>query len=231
MNIIAFIVETEPFDVYGNMACDEVMCEMLPAPFILRFYRWKSNGITFGFSQRFKNVISTLDDKRKTYNITRRPTGGGIVIHEDDLTFSFIFLSESDFNPIKTYNMLHSAIYGVYKEKGVEVTPVNACNSLYDTNNPVMECFKKPVDMDLVVGEKKVLGGALRKFSDYMLYQASLQFENARYSSLHRDVIKTAFERLFNISFKTFNIDDKLMDKINEKAAKKYASDDWIKRI
>lgn len=231
MNTSALIVETEPFDVYGNMACDEVLCEMLPAPFILRFYRWNSEGITFGFSQRFKNVLSTLDEKRQRYKITRRPTGGGIVIHEDDLTFSFIFPSESDFNPHKTYEMLHTAIYNLYSERGIDISLAKKDEGLYEVNNPVMECFKKPVDKDLVFGGRKVLGGALRKFADYMLYQASLQFENARYSSFHREVIKEAFERLFNIRFERFELDDMMRRRINEKILTKYSLDEWIKRI
>ena len=231
MSTQGVILETEPFDVYTHMACDEIMCETLPAPFILRFYRWLSNGVTFGFSQRFKDVFDTLDEMKRKLPITRRPTGGGVVIHEYDLTFSLIFPSESDFNPQKTYNILHSAIYSVYKDVGVEVSLLHRDASVYNTNDPVMECFKKPVNMDLLAGEKKVLGGALRKFSDYMLYQASLQFEDARHNFLHRDVIKTAFERLFNITFEKFYVEGKLMRKITEKALTKYSSPEWISRI
>ncbi|MCX7642120.1 MAG: hypothetical protein N2Z20_05760 [Elusimicrobiales bacterium] len=229
--IRAIIIQTQPFDVYEQMACDEIMCEMLPAPYILRFYKWKDKGITFGFSQKFREVYGNLDEKFKNYPITRRPTGGGVVIHEYDITFSFIFFSPGDFNPRKTYEMIHSSIFNVYKEKGFNLSISVTNTSDYNINNPIMECFKKPVDMDLIFSGQKVLGGALRKFSDYMLYQASLQFENARNISIHYDIIKTAFENLFNISFNFFSIDDSYLSKINKKKFSKYASKLWIERI
>lgn len=227
----AIIVETPAFNVYQHMACDEIMCENMPFDFILRFYRWSGDGITFGFSQRYLNILSVLDEKRKNYPITRRPTGGGIVIHEYDLTFSLIFYSPGEFNPVKTYTMLHSAIHKQYIKRGIDLTIARTPNISYDTNNPVMECFKKPVDMDLVSEGRKILGGALRKFADYMLYQASLQFENARFSSTHQDAIKSAFEELFNVRFERFVIDEKYINQIEKKKDTKYISDDWIKRI
>ncbi|MGC8866915.1 MAG: lipoate--protein ligase family protein [Elusimicrobiales bacterium] len=225
------VVDTPSFDVYEQMSCDEIMCETMPAECILRFYRWKDNGITFGFSQRYSKVLSTLAEDKKNYKMTRRPTGGGIVIHEDDLTFSLIFYSPGEFNPEKTYNMLHSAIYHEYAKNGFLLKIAASKKPSYEINEPVMECFKKPVNMDLMVEEKKVLGGALRRFSDYMLYQASLQFENARSSSLHTKLITEAFENLFQVRFEKYELRDEYIKRIEEKANEKYLSDKWIKRI
>ncbi len=227
----AIIVETSAFDVYEHMACDEIMCETMPADYIIRFYRWKDNGITFGFSQRYTNVYSTIDESKKGYKITRRPTGGGVVIHEDDLTFSVIFYSPGEFNPKKTYDILHTAIYSEYVKSGLSVEIASSKHISYEINSPVMECFKKPVDMDLMVGNKKVLGGALRKFSDYMLYQASVQFENARFSSTHRKIITQAFENLFRLRFERYELSDEELEKVRKKACEKYLSEEWIKRI
>ncbi|MCX7905395.1 MAG: hypothetical protein N2446_01680 [Elusimicrobiales bacterium] len=227
----AIIIQTPSFDVYEQMACDEIMCEMLPAQYILRFYKWKDKGITFGFSQKFKEVYSVLDEKLKDYPITRRPTGGGVVIHEYDLTFSFIFFEPGEFNPKKTYEVIHSAICDVYRKKGFNIFKSVSNQSNYNVNNPVMECFKKPVDMDLIFNGQKILGGALRKFSDYILYQASLQLENSRNEFIHYDIIRTAFENLFEIKFEFFNIDDFYFSKIIEKKFSKYSSKSWVERI
>lgn len=224
------IVETLPLDVYEQMACDEVLCELMPAKYIIRFFNWKGNGITFGFSQRFRDVVDLIDDHKKKYPITRRPTGGGVVIHEDDLTFSLIFYSPGEFNPKRTYDMLHKAIYDEYKMNGFNLTILND-KSNYSINNPTMECFKRPVEMDLMIGEKKVLGGALRKFSDYMLYQASLQISNARYDFIHKSFIIEAFKKLFKLDYIIFDVDDEFMKKIGNKKNEKYANKDWIERI
>lgn len=224
------LIETPPLDVYEQMACDEILCETLPAAYIIRFFNWKGVGVTFGFSQRFTNVFGLLDEKRRTYPITRRPTGGGVVIHEYDLTFSLIFYSPEEFNPIKTYDMLHKSIYEEYRKSGFSIDIVYSKTD-YKVNNPTMECFKKPVEMDLMMGEKKVLGGALRKFSDYMLYQASLQLPDARYDPFHKDLITSAFRKLFNIEFTQIELSYDLMRKIEDKKNQKYSNKNWIARI
>ena len=90
------LIETSPLDVYGQMATDEALCETLPAAHVLRFYNWASPGVTFGYSQRRKAVLEAVAAaKTSITDIVRRPTGGGIVFHETDITFSFIFPSPS----------------------------------------------------------------------------------------------------------------------------------------
>ncbi|MCX7648536.1 MAG: hypothetical protein N2Z60_07995 [Elusimicrobiales bacterium] len=227
-----FLISTKKFDVYENMACDEVLCETMPSKYILRFFEWSKNGVTFGFSQRYNNVIETLEEKYKSFDITRRPTGGGIVIHESDLTFSFIFYSPEMFNPNATYEKLHCAIHSEYLLNGINLDMANGIKTDYNVNTPTMDCFKKPVEKDLVFGGKKILGGALRKFSDYILYQASLQIEDARDNiSFHKDIILSAFSKAFDLNFENFVLNDDYYDKIKTKKTDKYLNLSWIRRI
>ncbi|HOJ86593.1 MAG TPA: hypothetical protein PLN68_06680, partial [Elusimicrobiales bacterium] len=193
---------------------------------------WSKNGVTFGFSQRYNNVIETVEEKYKNFDITRRPTGGGIVIHESDLTFSFIFYSPEMFNPNATYEKLHSAIHSEYLLNGINLDMANGIKTDYNVNTPTMDCFKKPVEKDLVFGGKKILGGALRKFSDYILYQASLQIEDARDNiSFHKDIILSAFSKAFDLNFENFVLNDDYYDKIKTKKTDKYLNLSWIRRI
>ncbi|MBP7796268.1 MAG: hypothetical protein KA059_05795, partial [Elusimicrobiales bacterium] len=171
------IIKTTEMDVYENMSCDEVLCETMPEKYILRFFNWAKDGITFGLSQRFNNVLMELDAEDKNIDITRRPTGGGVVIHKTDITFSFIFYSPTEFNPLKTYEQLHTAILDEYLKNGITLELMKEKTKSYDINNSIISCFKKPVEKDIMSGGKKVLGGAIRKFSDYILYQSSLQIE------------------------------------------------------
>jgi lipoate-protein ligase A len=95
-----------------------------------------------------------------------------------------------------------------------------------------MECFKKPVDMDLLYNGKKVLGGAIRKFSDYILYQASLQFENARNEfKKHSEIIMRVISKRFNLNFYNFELNDIYYTLVNTKKQEKYIDKNWIERI
>ncbi len=226
------IIDTPALNVFEQMAADEFFCQRMPEKYLLRFFNWKEPGITFGFSQRYKEVIEKLSEEDKAIAITRRPTGGGIVFHKSDLTFSFIFYNPGDFNPSAVYEKLHSAINDQFSKKGIPLDILNSKTSSYAVNNPVMDCFSKPVEKDLLSNGKKVLGGALRKFSDYMLYQASFQIEDARdKSAFYGEIMRDALSNGYQVSWKTYEISEKDLENIREIAYNKYCSGDWNKRI
>ena len=227
-------INTPPLTVFEQMAADEIMCDNKPEKFILRFYNWKEKGITFGYSQRHDFVSDAArNENKQNFPMTRRPTGGGIVYHETDLTFSFIFhLPGEFFKPVETYRRVHNAINSQYAEAGKDLNLLEKKESNYDINNPIMDCFQKPVDMDILCEGKKALGGALRKFGDYMLYQASLQMAEVRENSdFHKDIIAKALSKEFNISWIDENLKDTHLETLEKLAQSKYLTDEWNKRI
>ena len=228
------IIETQPLDVYGQMAADEALCETLPARHLLRFYNWKGPGITFGYSQRVASVRQAVDAAGcKIAHIVRRPTGGGIVFHETDLTFSFIFHSPGVyFEPGKTYDRLHQAINAEYARQGVAFDLLKEKTKDYAVNDPVMNCFAKPVNMDILYNGKKVLGGALRKFGDYMLYQASFQAPDARQNErLHRNAVIKALAGEFGLEWEVAGIPAATLARTEAITAEKYRTAAWNERI
>ena len=228
------IIETPPLDVYEQMAADEALCEARPAPYILRFYNWKEPGVTFGYSQRRRQVQEALDASgRGITAVTRRPTGGGIVFHETDLTFSFIFPSPGVlFEPGKTYERLHRSINGEYDRLGVTFDLLNEKTRDYAVNDPVMNCFAKPVDKDILYNGKKVLGGALRKFGEHMLYQASFQAPDARQNAaLHRNAVIKALGAEFSLEWEAAAMPADAAGKAAAIAGAKYRTAAWNERI
>ncbi|OGR62778.1 MAG: hypothetical protein A2X31_06605 [Elusimicrobia bacterium GWB2_63_22] len=228
------IIETPPLDVYEQMAADEALCETMPAPYLLRFYNWAEPGITFGYSQRRKAVQQAIDAAGCPITaVTRRPTGGGIVFHETDLTFSFIFPSPGAyFEPGKTYDRLHRAINAEYARLGVSFDLLNEKTKDYAVNDPVMNCFAKPVNMDILYNGKKVLGGALRKFGDHMLYQASFQAPDARTNAkMHRNAVIKALGGEYGLEWEAAAMPEPAQQKAAEIAAAKYRAASWNERI
>ena len=85
-----WLLESLPLDVFGQMALDETLAQTRPEAFLLRFFRWAGPAATFGYAQLFREVERALPPGIGA-TCTRRPTGGGIVPHLDDLTFSCVF--------------------------------------------------------------------------------------------------------------------------------------------
>ncbi len=227
------IIETESFNVYEQMAADEVVCDALPSPYTLRFYNWAGPGVTFGYSQRVAQVRAALGPEKAAISLVRRPTGGGIVVHEGDLTFSFVFSQPGAFfEPAKTYDRLHRAINGAYADRGAGFELLSEKTADYRPNNPAMDCFAKPVNLDILYNGKKVLGGALRKFGDHMLYQASFQAPDARNKAdFHRSVITGALANEFGLSWSARGFTAQETEKTKALALSKYGSGEWNERI
>ena len=68
-----------------NMAIDEALLETAVVPSI-RFYRWHSPALSFGYFGKFSDVAIYAAER----DLVRRWTGGGIVFHGDDLTYSIV---------------------------------------------------------------------------------------------------------------------------------------------
>ncbi|HBB68348.1 MAG: hypothetical protein A2X28_08300 [Elusimicrobia bacterium GWA2_56_46] len=231
--MVASIIESPPFDAYEQMAADEVLCDTLPSPHTLRFYNWSGPGVTFGYSQRIASVRAGIGPEKAALPLVRRPTGGGIVLHETDLTFSFIFHQPGVyFEPAGTYDRLHRAITGGYARAGIGFELLNEKTADYKTENPVMNCFSRPVNLDILYNGKKVLGGALRKFGDYMLYQASFQAPDARSNAdFHRNIIAGALGTEFGLSWNNTVFSERETAKVKALALSKYGAKEWNERI
>ena len=82
-----------------NMALDEALLESmsrLGRP-VLRFYGWTEPAATFGYFQKYADV------ERATHlrPLIRRPTGGGIVPHDADWTYSLVFPPGHEWHSLK----------------------------------------------------------------------------------------------------------------------------------
>lgn len=228
------ILETPPFDVYEQMAADELMCESLFSPHTLRFYNWSGPGVTFGYSQRIASVRKVVErEKPGILTLVRRPTGGGIVFHESDLTFSFVFHQPGAyFEPAKTYDRLHRAITGAYAGAGISFELLNERTPDYRTDGPAMDCFAKPVNLDILYNGRKVLGGALRKFGDYMLYQASFQAPDSRSNAgFHKNMVIKALGSEFGLTWRVSGFSGGEIGRVKALVLSKYGVDSWNMRI
>ena len=166
------------------MALDETLLLANPPPAAwLRFYRWDAPALTFGYAQRWRTVAPLVPGGDPA-RAARRPTGGGIVFHGGDLTFSAGFPAPPDWNPSALYADLHARLLRALADSGHSALlhrPHDAPPPAPDTPNGPLQCFASPVPMDLMTpdGREKILGGALRRMSGRVLYQGTLHLSPA----------------------------------------------------
>ena len=221
---------TPPLDVCAQMALDEAMARRESADFVLRFFRWKGRGATFGYSQRFAEVERALPAELLCA-CTRRPTGGGIVLHVDDLTFTCVFPADGELRPAVLYGRLHAAVRQGLLGAGVEA---RLCADLGATSpsrdGQATQCFAAPVAMDLVAEGGKILGGAIRRRGDAVLYQGSLLRNDARIrADEYEKAIARAISSEWSLEWEPREPDLGLLAAAAE-LEPKYRSADWIRR-
>jgi len=151
-----------------NMALDEVLLTQASAP-LLRIYRWAREAVSFGYFGKFAPLPAAWPGRE----IVRRMTGGGIVPHGKDLTYSLIVPAAHPFaarSPRDLYCAVHETISAVLKGVGetasLATPPAHAGSGV---------CFESPAEFDLLARGRKIAGAALRRTKCGLLLQGSIQ--------------------------------------------------------
>lgn len=159
----------EPFDGPMQMALDEELLRVVARP-TLRIYRWTAPSVTFGYFQSLEAALQAYPG----VPLVRRWTGGGMVEHGKDLTFSLMIPKgepAASMPPSAFYGELHRRLAGWLS--GLLSSEVRLAGEGDIVIGP--QCFKAPAGNDLLLSGQKILGGAQRRSAGALLYQGSLQ--------------------------------------------------------
>jgi lipoate-protein ligase A len=154
-----------------NMALDETLLEhaaRLGRP-VLRCYGWTEPAATFGYFQK----IAEVERATPLRPLIRRPTGGGIVPHNADWTYSATFPPDHAWHALaaeESYRRIHDWLRLAFAELRVatELAPC-AKKSLPG------QCFAGHEKSDLLWHGKKIAGAAQRRNRLGLLIQGSVQ--------------------------------------------------------
>lgn len=213
------------------MAMDEALAKSKPEAFCLRFFRWKGAGATFGYAQRIREVERALPPGIGNV-YTRRPTGGGIVPHLDDLTFSCVFPAGGELRPAEIYRRLHTALLAGLRAAGV-AAQLAATGGSPAPRGPAgaSQCFVQPVALDILAEQGKILGGAIRRTGGTVLYQGSLQLPGARARAGELEAaISRSLAAEWGLDWERRDADSRLQVAA-QALEEKYRSREWIRRL
>ena len=154
-----------------NMALDEVLLEnvsQLGKP-VLRFYGWTEPAATFGYFQKFAEVAAAT----RLRPLIRRPTGGGIVPHDADWTYSAVFPPGHEWHSLKaeeSYRRIHDWLRLAFAKCKIETELAPCCKKTLPG-----QCFIGHEKSDLLWRGKKIAGAAQRRNKLGLLIQGSVQ--------------------------------------------------------
>jgi lipoate-protein ligase A len=154
-----------------NMACDEALLEHVAAhrvP-ILRCYGWTQPAATFGYFQHYAEIERTTHLRP----LIRRPTGGGLVPHDADWTYSLAFPPGHEWHSLRaedSYRSVHEWIQRAFAQLNVPTEVAPCCKKTLPG-----QCFAGYEKFDLLWHGKKIAGAAQRRNKLGLLIQGSVQ--------------------------------------------------------
>ena len=211
-------------DAAFNMALDEALLESslrLGKP-VLRFYGWTEPAATFGYFQKYSEVAAAT----KLRPLVRRPTGGGIVPHDADWTYSAIFPPGHEWHSLKaeeSYRRIHDWLRLAFAELKIETELAPCCKKTLPG-----QCFIGHEKFDLLWRGKKIAGAAQRRNKSGLLIQGSVQPPPLK---LARDDFEAAMramaEKNFAVAWKNFAPDSELRTHAETLAQEKFSQTNY----
>src|SRR5213080_4698473 len=216
--------DNAPHSSAMNMAIDEALLEHAAVPSI-RFYQWHSPALSFGYFGKFADVADYSIER----DLVRRWTGGGIVFHGDDLTYSIVIpATEPVFSESSRsiYERIHNALRDALVSEGRDAVVA----AVADRGSGVSDadynghCFANPVRADVLSNGRKVAGAAQRRTRRGLLQQGSIQgiqLANKFADQFANELCSECYHR---------TLDERLIARAREIADEKYGAASWLQR-
>jgi lipoate-protein ligase A len=206
-----------------NMAIDAVLLESaaeVGEP-ILRLYSWSEPAATFGYFQKYAEVAAMTQLRP----LIRRPTGGGLVPHDADWTYSLVFPPSHSWYALKaveSYRRVHAWVQSAFL--GLKIK-----TELAPLPRPEVagQCFIGAEQHDVLFEGKKIAGGAQRRNRHGLLIQGSVQPP--------RGVLRADWETAFcefavrnwGVEWKPFKPTPAMHSEIARTVAEKFGREDY----
>jgi lipoate-protein ligase A len=175
-------------------------------------YSWEKPSVSFGYFQKFPAHLAD------GHEVVRRPTGGGVVYHVEDTTYTVVVPPGHSLHAMKTadaYCALHKAVAAAFESQpALHQAPLHSPQGQY-------ECFQKPVHGDIVADGRKLAGGAQRRNQSGLLHQGSIA------AKLSAEQIEGGFQEVFGVGFEKYELTDAERTLAGKLAREKYATDAW----
>jgi lipoate-protein ligase A len=218
LETLSLWLDANPHDAAFNMALDEAMMLSASGPW-MRVYSWEKPSLSIGFSQN----PSLVPEEQKHWPLVRRWTGGGVVVHDGDWTYT---LGSPPGTPLfeeratETYRWIHQAMIDAMDLAGLPGGRLQPEN----TSDGMGVCFIEPAKFDVVWQNRKIAGAAQRRTRQGFLHQGSVQQVPlpSNFGLLFAGQLAKEVITLDDVS--TFN---KLLPAATMLSATKYGTESW----
>lgn len=198
-----------------NMAVDEWLMQNAWETPVLRIYDWKGEWASLGYFQSLAEARRIFGEEPE---YVRRWTGGGIVDHRGDVTYTLAIPRSEELTATRgneSYCAIHREISRCLGEGGLSCQLTGE-----DSQNDSAACFEKPVAWDLLGDDGSKLAGAGQRRTRWgILHQGSVASQKGSLDGLG-EVLSDQCE--------PYSPDE---PRLWSEMAVKYQSQNWLERV
>jgi lipoate-protein ligase A len=170
------ILDKVPQKGSWNMAVDDYLFQSLgqePATY-LRFYQWDRPTVSIGYSQKVTQIVDLEKCQAMGIDIVRRITGGKLVLHHEEVTYSICSSDRVLFTSklMNSYRLISEALMRGLEEMGIKCSLAASTPSSYAKG--LLPCFSLPARNEIETGGKKIIGSAQKRKGDRFIQHGSI---------------------------------------------------------
>ena len=173
------IVDKKALSGSLNMAIDEFLFQSIgeePETY-LRFYRWERPTVSLGYSQNISEVVDVKSCQNQRIDIVRRMTGGKLVLHHKEVTYSLCSSDSETFTStlLDSYKLISQALMRGLEKMGLKPCLADAPPDSYVRGN--LPCFSYPARNEIEMNGKKIVGSAQKRAGSKFIQHGSIPLE------------------------------------------------------
>jgi lipoate-protein ligase A len=158
------------------MAVDEALLHSASQPTgraTLRFYQWSKPTLSLGYFQH--HIDRNQHRASISCDLIRRTTGGGAILHDQELTYSFTtpIGNRLSNKAAQFYDLLHNSLIKALSQLGVTCEPCSCTFKIPQQKEPFL-CFQRRAPGDVICAGAKVGGSAQRRHRTALLQHGSV---------------------------------------------------------
>ena len=145
------------------------------SPPTIRFFQWQKPSITFGYMVNVDKELNVDLCRKRDVPFIRRITGGGVVFHGCDITYSIVFpksLAPETSSPLSSYQLINRIFVRALEKIGIQASLLE---DKVEHSRDV--CFVEPTEYDVLYKGKKLIGNAQRRRKEWVLNHGSMLFD------------------------------------------------------
>lgn len=144
---------------------------------VFRVYAWAEPSFTFGASQKPESEIDVKCCERNGVGIAGRMTGGGVLFHNDEITYSFACGKADVGEPasaLVSYREICAFLIKFYNTIGLSASFACEAPDFKDKSVPHELCSASHEKYDIVIKEKKIGGNAQKRTRQAIFQHGSI---------------------------------------------------------